>query len=295
MNKQIVTFILCCFFFGSTNAQYGTDFTWLNFDGTEMETLLDSIEDRFGEFFNDEIFTEEVDRERIEGFLNQLLNHKPINEDNCDPGTVYFINENYTTSGHPDENKAVFFFDNPDILDEYFGSALNLRNNLEHSVIEYNRPGVVFQPVPNPAYILFALNSRCHQDQSPFDIIIVEKDVTFSGLFPPETLGIINAVPLSDEDESPEIAPTSNFLKAFPTPAKEQLRIQWSSKEDYSTSIFIVNGTSGKLVKTIVDNQPLEAGQYQYRVPLDQMSAGIYYVVLQTEEKREMKKVIIVK
>ncbi len=296
MKKTIITFIFAFSIFGSMKAQYGTEFFWPNFDGEDMQLVVDSIVTRFGYEFNSEIPIEAVNGQRITSFLWDLINQRDVSSEDCDPGLVWFVNENYGNPSMPHHDEAVFFFDNPVVLDEYAGSSLNLRNNTEDYTVQPNRPGITFNEVPQPNFILFALNARCHDLQSPFYIIIVEKDITFTGLIPGPGGPNPIAIPLSPDESKEEHLALENILyKVTPNPATEFLNVDLELNQEEATSLYLINGSSGQLVQTILDHQVISAGEHRYRISLDQITAGIYYAVLQTDKKREFKKIVVVK
>ena len=54
-------------------------------------------------------------------------------------------------------------------------------------------------------------------------------------------------------------------------------------------------GITGKLIKTLVDEVYSSTGEYTVEMEASTLSAGQYWAVLQTTEKREVVKLVLIK
>ncbi|MEM8910079.1 MAG: T9SS type A sorting domain-containing protein, partial [Bacteroidota bacterium] len=254
--------------------------------------LLDTIETRYGAIFNDLIDGEEVNRERIQSFLQNLLDHQPVEPTDCNPGNVWFTNPDYMVQGE-DIFTMMFYWDGPVLLEEYFGAYLDLRTNEEQRDSLSNRPGMIFYDVVRPAYKLIALNGRCTSRQSGFFIIIVEKDLTLQGMYPPGGLGTRPAILLREASNQSELqTPTELLSKGNPTSERIQLSLHLATNQVVSLQVF--HSSSGQLMHTFVEQSSLSEGNHFFQIPIHQWSSGMYYAVFQSTQQRIVQKIMVV-
>jgi hypothetical protein len=82
-------------------------------------------------------------------------------------------------------------------------------------------------------------------------------------------------------------------LNAEPNPFSSHTAIRYllSAKSKVSLNLYEI---SGRLVKTLVDEYK-NPGNYQFTLSTKNLSAGVYFLSLETEEKRIIERVIIIK
>lgn len=86
----------------------------------------------------------------------------------------------------------------------------------------------------------------------------------------------------------------SSIVSVYPNPFNKQTNISFSLSQVQLVSIW-VNDISGKLISQIVNNEMKTAGQNQITFNADNISAGIYYLTIQTGKNVETQKIIITK
>jgi len=82
-------------------------------------------------------------------------------------------------------------------------------------------------------------------------------------------------------------------VKVYPNPTKSLSVIRYSLPVEGQVSLKLYN-ISGRLVKTLV-NEHKQPGNYSINLNSKTLSAGVYFITLQTQEKRIIERVIIIK
>lgn len=82
-------------------------------------------------------------------------------------------------------------------------------------------------------------------------------------------------------------------VRVYPNPVKTQTVIHYSLPAEGKVSLQLYN-ISGRLVKTLIDDYK-KPGNYKINLNTKDLSAGVYFLSLETESKRIIERVIIVK
>lgn len=90
---------------------------------------------------------------------------------------------------------------------------------------------------------------------------------------------------------STESEATINFLNVFPNPFFTTLDIIYIIDRDEKIKILLYDAY-GREVFNILTEKNFEAGKYNIKVNLPDFSAGIYYLDLQTESKKTVRKIV---
>lgn len=80
-------------------------------------------------------------------------------------------------------------------------------------------------------------------------------------------------------------------MNIFPNPAENMLSVEYYLVSNSKVSINIYN-TVGELVKTVTGGDKV-AGQHQQNISVEELTAGIYVIILQSDEFRLTEKLII--
>ena len=86
-------------------------------------------------------------------------------------------------------------------------------------------------------------------------------------------------------------ATTDIDFKVFPNPFSDLFEIKYHLPETENISISIYS-IEGKLIKTVIENQLTEAGDYTQSINGADLQSGVYIIHLSTPNKREVKKLI---
>ncbi len=95
--------------------------------------------------------------------------------------------------------------------------------------------------------------------------------------------------PVVNEVQNPEVKETSLFV--YPNPAKEDAVITYELKKNSSLSLKIVD-LIGNVILQPADNVSQEAGRHSIEAGIKKLSAGIYFVMIQTESNANVIKFI---
>jgi hypothetical protein len=95
------------------------------------------------------------------------------------------------------------------------------------------------------------------------------------------------------EQEDKPLSSTSSLLNIYPNPAKSQIAIRYSLPAEIKATIQLFD-ISGRLVKTLI-NEEKKPGTYRLTLNTNTLSAGIYFLSLETEEKRIIERLVIIK
>ncbi|MEM1119618.1 MAG: T9SS type A sorting domain-containing protein [Bacteroidota bacterium] len=101
--------------------------------------------------------------------------------------------------------------------------------------------------------------------------------------------------PSSAPDLSVQKIPLSIIpdLKIVPNPTSGQTNLSFTLTQTTSVSAKIFN-SSGQLMDVLIPSQRMNAGQYEMQFNGRNQQAGLYYVVLQTDQETMAKRVLIV-
>jgi hypothetical protein len=97
---------------------------------------------------------------------------------------------------------------------------------------------------------------------------------------------------IEDEIASHPLAMTPS-IKVFPNPAKSLTAVRYSLPIERKVSLQLYD-ISGRLVKTLVKEQK-KPGNYSINLNTNTLSAGIYFLSLETREKRIIERLVVVK
>jgi hypothetical protein len=82
-------------------------------------------------------------------------------------------------------------------------------------------------------------------------------------------------------------------VKVYPNPVKALSVIRYSLPAEGKVSLQLYD-ISGRLVKTLV-NEDKKPGSYSITLNTKILSAGVYFIFLQTESKRIIERLVIIK
>ncbi len=154
----------------------------------------------------------------------------------------------------------------------------------------HDSPSFVFDELESVSRKLYLVKSVCEGLQTGFFFIIIEEDLDLSPwdvLLMPEEIDPILVPKLATNNPSTK-------WSVFPNPiAGNTTQIALELSKDQMTSLSILEGSTGKLMKTIWSERLLEKGMHRKDLSLDNLTAGMYYLVLQTEEGRKVQKLLV--
>lgn len=236
--------------------------------------------------------------------LDSLLDILPTEIEailNCDAGSI-IKSEDFP---HPDSCTAIFSWPNPNSsIEEYFGYYLNLDEIHPTPIDQVDSKSIpeVRLTVPITGKHLFAVNTRCQSTQSSYSIIIVEKD-----------FGILTGLAANDSNDSPfDIEPQLFFCEEVPNLPETRLapstkttlsilpnlihhtdaQIHFELTKSLSTTIQVIDGRSGALVKTVLAAQIRDAGKHTELLSTVDLAAGMYYLLLQTDQEQIIQRFV---
>ena len=90
----------------------------------------------------------------------------------------------------------------------------------------------------------------------------------------------------------PEI-PQESIIYNFPNPTKNSTTIKYSLRQNSHVNINIYN-IKGQLISTLV-NETKPKGEYSVIFDTEALHSGVYFYKMQTEDKSEIKKMIVIK
>ncbi|MEM1121757.1 MAG: T9SS type A sorting domain-containing protein [Bacteroidota bacterium] len=131
------------------------------------------------------------------------------------------------------------------------------------------------------------LKSGFHaQNGSSLNVLIENCQTEFTDMSNSKILEI-------EEEES--ILLTDNIqLLIYPNPLKNEAAIDLTINEDIYTSLVLVD-INGKIVNQIMTNTFLNEGQYSFRLDAQDLSNGIYFAQLMTNNEVVVKKLLVTK
>ena len=173
------------------------------------------------------------------------------------------------------------------LCQEYFNGYLDLRT-LERWDTTLTEPGATFNLPGTSQWKLFILNARCSEtQQSSYYIIIVDRDLNLN------TLGNSDhGSSIGDGFRLKKNENESNLL-VYPNPLiGTSGQTAFYLFKDQNISLYIINGSTGKLVKSIFSDFPFREGEHTQLIATEELVPGVYFIVLQTDSKRLVKKMI---
>jgi len=108
-----------------------------------------------------------------------------------------------------------------------------------------------------------------------------------------ESDGIFSITSTGIEEDRNPLTAVRFSLKVFPNPAKSQTAIRYSLPAEGNVSLQLYD-ISGRLVKTLVDEYK-KPGNYKMTLNTRILSAGIYFLSLESNEKRIIDRIIVIK
>jgi photosystem II stability/assembly factor-like uncharacterized protein len=102
-----------------------------------------------------------------------------------------------------------------------------------------------------------------------------------------------NIADVGIEEESSTLNAIHSMLDVYPNPAKSMSGIRYTLPAEGKVSLQLYD-ISGRLVKTLVNEQKKQ-GDYSINLNSRTLSAGVYFLSLETEEKRIIERLVIVK
>jgi len=108
-----------------------------------------------------------------------------------------------------------------------------------------------------------------------------------------ESDGIFRITSTGIEENRNPLTALRFSLKVFPNPAKSQTAIRYSLPAQSKVSLQLYD-ISGRLVKTLVNEQKKQ-GIYKLNLNTKDLSAGVYFLSLQSVSKRIIERLVIIK
>ncbi len=84
----------------------------------------------------------------------------------------------------------------------------------------------------------------------------------------------------------------TNELKVFPNPLTDQSTIQYTLSKPDKISIYLTD-ISGKVVKQLIVNKEYETGKYEVPLSKDNISPGLYFIVMNGSFGKTLKKIVV--
>lgn len=84
------------------------------------------------------------------------------------------------------------------------------------------------------------------------------------------------------------------LYQAYPNPFNPSTNIRFSLQQSGIVSLKVYN-LVGQLVKTIIDNEYLNAGEHSYKVVMNEFSSGVYFYSLTQGDQQITKKMVLIK
>lgn len=262
------------------------------------ETNLEDVTNEIHRLF--EIYYESgVTRERIENYLRNYIMANPI-DSACAPPTKLTCTSCITTTNFMTGETLLLRWieEEEDIEGEgegesiadalYFGSYLDIKTD---SVVQDTNlvGGVILPEVNYDFHKLLAFSRFCSDTQLPYVIIIIDKDITLA-----EVLEGVNEGSVTFRNE-PMIRTSEKSVTGFliaPNPTTDQINIEFNLTQEAKISLQIFEIASGRMVKEVYSEGSRSAGEHRRSVDLSDLSAGLYYAVLQTPQKQYTQKIV---
>lgn len=127
-------------------------------------------------------------------------------------------------------------------------------------------------------------------------------DLVWLDLLPPQTypwnlnvmyMRLNPVVPCIEETFIQNLTSISPTLKIYPCPAKSFSNIHYSLSADGKVKLNLYD-ISGRLVKTMV-NEYQKPGNYSLTLNTKTLSSGVYFLYLQTDDKRIIERLVVIR
>ena len=292
MRKTLV-FTLCCFALTALSAQKNCKTLEDNFYFTDVvaankDEMLDCAgifyERRFGSRSDLLPTAEAIDL--MNSVISDLLQNEI--EPSCNPGDPNFTGRsscNSSLDGNGSELVSVNFRW-PESNTGAYGKFIDFSTG-EIGEDERNDPGLSFDVENCVDAKFFAMHSTCNSIGGAFYIIIVDKDLEFQH-FP-------HGMPKSVENEKKKIDPSSTStpqIRVYPNPISSDIaRINVDLAETARFSATMYSGAN-KFIRTLSPAKVLEAGAYHFNFQLNDLVAGVYFLVTTVNGKRRVEKIV---
>ncbi|MDF2187162.1 T9SS type A sorting domain-containing protein [Paraflavitalea sp. CAU 1676] len=101
---------------------------------------------------------------------------------------------------------------------------------------------------------------------------------------------------LAVDDDKPKPPPTSSefALSIYPNPATPATTMTFTIKGNAKVNVSIFNA-EGRLVKTVLNSRSYTAGTHIVKLPIQELTSGVYYARFETEKSKEMRKFVVTK
>lgn len=236
--------------------------------------------------------------EVINGAIGNLLwdISSTVDNEDCNPGEVNLMdNVKYEEGSREYYSMRLRWPTNelPNHSTLYFAKYLNLENISDTVEASYDpsfdpplsSSGVELTIPDTYLRKLYVMNAHCGQDviSDYYLIIIIDRDITFRD----ETTN--GDVSEKENKDHPELV----RLEMFPNPIlDDNVELKFNLPTVQKISIQLIEGSTGKQLKMILPEQFLKEGAYSEKVNLNELGSGVYYLVLQTNEERIVKKIV---
>lgn len=174
---------------------------------------------------------------------------------------------------------------------DFYGGYLDLFT-LANGASTIPSPGASFNVQESPRGKLLAMNARCADAQSAYFIIIIDRDLDLTSLPKPGEQGVSGGNNISQlRWQEDDILETS--LEVCPNPIQDTpAKVEFQLEQEQFSSIYIVEGSTGKLIQTVLARQKLQQGRHHAFLDLHAFPPGVYYAILETDRKRLVKKLV---
>ena len=256
----------------------------------ETRTIVrDTLLNKYDHLINDSAYVTPAD---LDDYLDWLLDHGssdlPIGDQFC--GRIDAPNCYTCLSNEP---TYLLRWDNPIGID-HFGSFMDMVSP-DYTMADTNAlPAVIFPDVGTMAYKIGAYNLACPDGsgQTSFLMIVIDKEfgaayqdfLSYIQDLDPEPVPFITRPPAEE--------PYYTAPRVFPSPFRDNGKIEFSLEQAQNVSLHIIESTTGRLVQTILDHRWHEADTYLYPIEGANWASGIYYAILQIGDERTVHKMV---
>ncbi len=282
---------------------YKINAEWSGFNNESKEAIYLNILDSLNQAYASESNSYRVDRMRwIKYKLDYLLSTAPINQDSDDNNQGCSIG-NFTKNSENESVEATeIVITWADIVPNVIAytlyhldltSIIPVPNDESVSTLAGTIPSgqdpIVRLPFNTAGLHMFVVRTNCSSSQSEFTIIIVEKVISIiNGLYVPCVL-------FPEDLPEPRLSGSelNITMNIYPNLVSDsEVQIDLSLNEIQYIHLNLFDGTTGKFVKNILRKQEVPRGNRNYKLNMAGLSPGMYFVVLQTDSKRIVKRLI---
>jgi len=126
-----------------------------------------------------------------------------------------------------------------------------------------------------------------HGDSSNVDSVVILMDDLHATYSSPATVGV-------DEHANAGIPVKFALNQNYPNPFNPSTTIRYAVDKSGPVSLKIYNIT-GQLVRSVLDNVPVDVGEHAVRVDMNRLASGVYMYVLQAGTQRQTKFMTLLK